>query len=57
MGPKIEAAALFLTKKGGSVIITDAPNLAAAVAGRAGTRIVHEKAKKPAKIERAVLKR
>ena len=57
MGPKIEAAALFLTKKGGSVIITDAPNLAAAVAGRAGTRILHEKAKKPAKIERAALKR
>ncbi len=57
MGPKIEAAAQFLAKKGGSVIITDAPNIAASVAGKAGTRIVHEKAKKPAKIERASVKR
>jgi carbamate kinase len=53
MGPKIEAAAQFLAKKGGSVIITDAPNLAKAVVGKAGTRIVHEKARKTSRIERA----
>ena len=53
MGPKIEAAAQFLAKKGGSVIITDAPHLAQAVEGKAGTRIVHEKTGKPARIERA----
>jgi carbamate kinase len=57
MGPKIEAAAQFLAKKGGSVIITDAPHLAQAVGGKAGTRIVHEKTGKPAKIERASVKR
>jgi carbamate kinase len=44
MGPKIEAAVAFLAKKGGSVLITDAKNLKAAVDGKAGTRIVHEKA-------------
>jgi carbamate kinase len=53
MGPKIEAAAQFLAKKGGSVIITDATHLVQAVQGKAGTRIVHEKTGKPAKIERA----
>lgn len=53
MGPKIEAAAAFLAKKGGNVIITDASHLVQAVAGKAGTRIVHEKASKPARIERA----
>jgi carbamate kinase len=53
MGPKIEAAAAFLAKKGGSVIITDAAHLVLAVEGKAGTRIVHEKTGKPAKIERA----
>jgi len=52
MGPKIEAAAAFLAKKGGTVIITDAAHLVQAVAGKAGTRIVHEKASKPAHIER-----
>ena len=52
MGPKIEAAAAFLAKKGGTVIITDAAHLVQAVAGKAGTRIVHEKASKPARIER-----
>jgi carbamate kinase len=45
MGPKIEAAVAFLAKKGGSVLITDAKHLKAAVEGKAGTRIVHEKAK------------
>jgi len=44
MGPKIEAAVAFLAKKGGSVLITDAKHLKAAVEGKAGTRIVHEKA-------------
>ncbi len=53
MGPKIEAAVQFLVKKGGSAIITDAAHLLEAVEGRAGTRIVHQKAKKPARIERA----
>jgi carbamate kinase len=43
MGPKIEAAVQFLVRKGGSVVITDAANLADAVRGRAGTRIVHKK--------------
>lgn len=52
MGPKIEAAAAFLAKKGGTVIITDAAHLVQAVAGKAGTRIVHEKASRPAGIER-----
>jgi carbamate kinase len=52
MGPKIEAAVQFLVKKGGSVIITDAAHLQAAMEGRGGTRIVHEKIRKPARIER-----
>jgi carbamate kinase len=54
MGPKVEAAVQFLVKKGGKVVITDAARLLAAVEGRAGTCIVHEKkAAKPGKIERA----
>ena len=52
MGPKIEAAVQFLVKKGGSVVITDAAHLQAAMDGRAGTRIVHQKVRKPARIER-----
>ncbi len=46
MGPKIEAAVQFLVKKGGQVVITDAPSLPQAVLGRAGTRIHHEKSGK-----------
>jgi carbamate kinase len=40
MGPKIEAALNFLGAGGREVVITDPENLAAAIAGRAGTRIV-----------------
>lgn len=43
MGPKIEAASQFLAKKGGTVLLTDAPSLGEAAAGRAGTVIYHEK--------------
>lgn len=43
MGPKIEAASQFLAKRGGTVLLTDAPNLGEAAAGRAGTIIYHEK--------------
>jgi carbamate kinase len=39
MGPKIEAALRFLKHGGKEVIITDPPNIVAAVAGKAGTRI------------------
>lgn len=41
MGPKIEAAANFLAKKGGEVLLTDAKNLKDALNGKAGTRIYH----------------
>jgi carbamate kinase len=40
MGPKIQAALLFLEGGGREAIITDAPNLVRAVEGRAGTHIV-----------------
>jgi carbamate kinase len=40
MGPKIRAALAFVEAGGPEAIITDAPHLAAALAGRAGTRIV-----------------
>lgn len=40
MGPKIESALGFLAGAGREVIITDPPNILAAVAGEAGTRIV-----------------
>ncbi len=39
MGPKIEAAIAFLEGGGREAVITDAENLAPAVAGQAGTRI------------------
>jgi carbamate kinase len=52
MGPKIEAAVAFLAKKGGSVLITDAKHLKEAVQGKAGTRILHEKAKVKMQIAR-----
>ena len=42
MGPKIEAALGFLEHGGREVIITDPGSLLAAVAGKAGTRIVAE---------------
>lgn len=42
MGPKIEAAAQFLAKKGGEVLLTDAANLGAAAKGKAGTKIFHK---------------
>lgn len=42
MGPKIEAAAQFLAKKGGEVLLTDAANLGKATMGKAGTRIYHK---------------
>ena len=42
MGPKIEAAAQFLAKKGGEVLLTDAVHLGEATAGRAGTVIHHK---------------
>lgn len=42
MGPKIEAAAQFLTKKGGEVLLTDATNLGKAAKGKAGTKIYHK---------------
>lgn len=41
MGPKIEAAAQFLAKKGGEVLLTDAVNLGKAAKGKAGTKIYH----------------
>lgn len=40
MGPKIEAALSFLAAGGREVVITSPENLAAAIEGRAGTRIV-----------------
>lgn len=40
MGPKIEAAIMFLERGGGEVLITSPYRLAEAVAGRTGTRIV-----------------
>jgi len=52
MGPKIEAAVAFLAKKGGSVLITDAKHLKEAAQGKAGTRILHEKAKVKMQIAR-----
>jgi carbamate kinase len=42
MGPKIEAAAQFLAKKGGEVLLTDAVNLGEAAKGKAGTKICHK---------------
>jgi carbamate kinase len=39
MGPKIEAALHFARETGGRALICDPPSLAAALAGRAGTRI------------------
>lgn len=42
MGPKIEASAQFLAKKGGEVLLTDAKNLKEALRGNAGTRIYHK---------------
>ncbi|MCX7829990.1 MAG: hypothetical protein N2445_02890, partial [Acidobacteria bacterium] len=42
MGPKIEAAAQFLAKKGGEVLLTDASNLKEAAKGKAGTKIYHK---------------
>ncbi|MBD3222728.1 carbamate kinase [bacterium] len=44
MGPKIESALGFLGGGGREVIITDPPNILAAVAGEAGTRIVPDDA-------------
>lgn len=43
MGPKIEAAAQFLAKRGGAVLLTDAASMGEAAKGRAGTIIYHEK--------------
>jgi len=40
MGPKVEAALSFLAAGGREVVITSPENLAAAIEGRAGTRIV-----------------
>jgi carbamate kinase len=40
MGPKIEALIAFVEGGGSEGIITDPPHLAAALAGRAGTRVV-----------------
>ncbi|MFK9089908.1 hypothetical protein [Bacillus salipaludis] len=40
MGPKIEAAFLFLQKGGKNVIITSIDKLQAALAGKTGTRVV-----------------
>lgn len=40
MGPKIEAALLFLERGGREVVITDRAHLVRAVEGRAGTRVV-----------------
>ena len=40
MGPKVEAAVLFIEEGGLRVLITDDQNLAAAIEGNAGTRIV-----------------
>jgi len=40
MGPKVEAGVEFVERGGEECIITDAPSLAAAVEGEAGTRIV-----------------
>ncbi len=42
MGPKIEAAAQFLARKGGEVLLTDASNLGKALSGKAGTKIYHK---------------
>ncbi len=39
MGPKVEAALRFLDDGGGTAVITSLPNLRAALAGKAGTRI------------------
>ena len=40
MGPKIEAAIMFLQKGGKNVIITSIDKLQDAIAGRTGTRLV-----------------
>ena len=40
MGPKIEAAVLFLQKGGKNVIITSIDKLQDAIQGKTGTRIV-----------------
>lgn len=42
MGPKIRAVIEFLEGGGAQAVITDAPHLAAAFAGQAGTRFVRE---------------
>jgi carbamate kinase len=39
MGPKIEAAIDFLSRRRGRVLITDPPNLLEGLEGRAGTMI------------------
>ncbi|EQD30280.1 carbamate kinase, partial [mine drainage metagenome] len=41
MAPKIEAGLRFLRRGGRRFIVTDIPSLPAALAGRAGTRVVH----------------
>jgi carbamate kinase len=43
MGPKIEAAILFLQKGGKNVVITSIDKLEDALAGKTGTRIVLKK--------------
>ncbi len=42
MGPKIEALIEFVEAVGGEGIITDPPHLSAALAGKAGTRVVRD---------------
>jgi carbamate kinase len=59
MGPKIRAAIEFVERTGREVVITSAARLAAAIAGRAGTRIVAargpagRRARRPAPGDRA----
>ncbi len=45
MGPKIEASIAFCRKKGGKVLITSVPALAAALKNKAGTLIVPDETK------------
>lgn len=40
MGPKVEAALMFVQQTGGQALITDPAHLASAVRGQAGTRLV-----------------
>jgi len=42
MGPKVEAALRFATATGGEAVVTSVDRLSAALAGEAGTRVVHE---------------